>query len=250
MWNVSQASGHFATYIYSPLEKQVNGRLVQGSVFNLTNPMNHFGVFSSVLGCPGMTATSVSSKAFDCLVGMNGGYFNVNNGACHGNVISNGQMVQLQQTVNVNFGVTSGGDYVIGYLDQSQVIGMKFLQAITGVGWLVKNGKLYLNDSLNIEKPRFGWMWEKAARTAIAHDALGNLLFLEVDGNEELDQGVNIFEWANIVASYNVENAINLDGGGSVTVYTNNTVINQMGSFCGYRPVPCERKVSTVVCIV
>jgi exopolysaccharide biosynthesis protein len=249
-WNVSQANGHWATYLYIPLEKQVNGRLVHGSVFNLTNPMNHFGAFSSAIGCPGMIATSVTSKAFDCVVAMNAGYFNVNNGACHGNIISNGQTVQLQQTVNVNFGITTAGDYVIGYLDQSQVISMKFLQIITGVGWLVKNGAVYINNSINIEKPNFGWIWERAARTAIGHDVNGNLVLLQVDGNEELDQGVNVFEWANIVSSFNLQNAINLDGGGSVTVFTNNTVVNQMGSFCGYRPVPCERKVSSVVCIV
>ncbi|GFO20736.1 N-acetylglucosamine-1-phosphodiester alpha-n-acetylglucosaminidase [Plakobranchus ocellatus] len=46
-----------------------------------------------------------------------------------------------------------------------------------------------------------------------------------------------------------IVNAINLDGGGSVTVLANGNLINRPSDRCPDDFVKCEREVSTVVCV-
>lgn len=53
----------------------------------------------------------------------------------------------------------------------------------------MRNGEVYINESILIEKFDYGFIWEKAPRVAIGHDAEGNLLIFEVDGNEFLNKG-------------------------------------------------------------
>jgi hypothetical protein len=89
-------------------------------------------------------------------------------------------------------------------------VGGKPTVAITGDRPLLVNGvSTVINDS--IAHPR----------TAVGIDADGRrLLILVVDGRSASSRGYTMVELANIMTALGAENALNLDGGGSSTMYT------------------------------
>jgi exopolysaccharide biosynthesis protein len=64
-----------------------------------------------------------------------------------------------------------------------------------------------------------------SARSAIGHDKDGRVVLIRVDGQTHV-RGVNLFEFADILISKGVVNAINLDGGGSNTLVQDNVLVN------------------------
>jgi len=54
----------------------------------------------------------------------------------------------------------------------------------------------------------------------------GSIFLAVVDGVEVLDQGADLYEFAEILQAQGALHAINLDGGGSTTMVLNNRVWN------------------------
>jgi exopolysaccharide biosynthesis protein len=100
----------------------------------------------------------------------------------------------------------------IGYL--SEPTGFNFSSFISGAGWLLRQGASYVNKSREYS-PTDGFYTEKAPRTGVGLSKAGAVMLLVVDGIETENEGVDLFEFAEIFASKGAWNAINLDGGGS-----------------------------------
>ena len=94
------------------LETVINHRhhvTQRGHLAVLRNPINHFTVLEPENGCGGNPArvrTSDTARSQYCAVATNAGFFNTHTGACLGNLIVNGSVVQLPATQNANFGIT------------------------------------------------------------------------------------------------------------------------------------------------
>jgi N-acetylglucosamine-1-phosphodiester alpha-N-acetylglucosaminidase len=90
---------------------------------------------------------------------------------------------------------------------------------------------------------------EIAPRNAIGHDSKGRLLQFEADGEEDIKLGLSLREFAQIlVEHFDVQNAINVDGGGSSTTVYNGAVVDH--PTCQDTPVQCERAVTTISCVM
>jgi len=135
------------------------------------------------------------------------------------------------------FGLTSKAEFVLGALTPTDVHNMGFEQLLTGFGWLVKDGTVVGNSGKEI-----------APRTAIGVDQAGRLLLFEADGIERSDIGLTLQQTAEWLQSLGFYHALNLDGGGSSTVWYNNTVVNHPTSTDTGAWV--ERPVTTVPCVV
>ncbi len=92
-----------------------------------------------------------------------------------------------------SFGVRSDGTIVVGYLSASDVTATTnpFVQLISGVVWLVRNGSSFVADSIAIESlhpqlQEFGAQNTFArittGHTAIGHDANGVVKLFQFDG--------------------------------------------------------------------
>ncbi|KAM3873521.1 N-acetylglucosamine-1-phosphodiester alpha-N-acetylglucosaminidase-like [Diretmus argenteus] len=201
-----------------------------------------------------------TAKPAGCLYAQNGGFFNTRGGQCLGNVVSDGRMVLDSGGVqNAQFGIRRDGTLVFGYLSQEDVLDRTnpFVQLISGVVWLLRDGQVYINQSLEaecdqtIEKGRaFRYFVDMlSARTAVGHDTEGRLVLFHIDGQSK-QRGMSLWEVAEFLQKHGVINAINLDGGGSSTY-----VIN--GSLASYPPDHCKpdsrwrcaRPVSTILCV-
>ena len=113
------------------------------------------------LGCCHVSRTSDTAKVHNCLYATNGGFFNEDTGCCIGNLIVDGNVVEvcvcvlLTLTLNVqyfmsflvqfsgdsrvSFGLTADS-FVIGYMTNTTLKGgsLKLAQLIEGAGWIVR----------------------------------------------------------------------------------------------------------------
>jgi hypothetical protein len=126
------------------LGSEVRGNHVVGHLVTLANPEGRVSLALPPGGCGKRELTTVTAKTHKpiCKLAVNAGYFNVHNGACIGNVVSDGQIIQtvpLSQG-NVNFGVKDGKFY-IGYFSAEDISMIDFDHLVSGVVWLVRNGK-------------------------------------------------------------------------------------------------------------
>ncbi|XP_068997176.1 N-acetylglucosamine-1-phosphodiester alpha-N-acetylglucosaminidase [Embiotoca jacksoni] len=200
-----------------------------------------------------------TAEAAGCLYAQNAGFFNTKSGACLGNVVNDGKMVQDSGGVqNAQFGIRRDGSLVFGYLSQEEVLDQSnpFVQLVSGVVWLLRNGEVYINQSLQAEcdktqeTGRFrSFVDVVSARTAVGHDAEGRLILFHIDGQTG-KRGMSLWEMAVFLKKYRVINAINLDGGGSSTFVVNGSLASYPSDHC----IPdsrwrCGRSVSTILCV-
>ncbi|XP_066496906.1 N-acetylglucosamine-1-phosphodiester alpha-N-acetylglucosaminidase [Tiliqua scincoides] len=247
---------------YFPPEGQ-NQRPVYGHYTVVRDPLRTFSVLEpgGQGGCRSHSRVTVEETARrgKCLVAQNGGYFDMKSGACLGNVVSDGRLVQTSGGVqNAQFGIRKDGTLVFGYLSEEDVMEKEnpFVQLVSGVVWLLRNGEVYVNQSRAVEcnetqeSGAFDMFINTlSARSAVGHDAQGRLVLMQVDGQTG-SRGLNLWEMAAFLKKLGVVNAINLDGGGSVTLVLNGTLANYPSDHCVFDPMwRCPRQVSTAVCI-
>nr|XP_048289093.1 N-acetylglucosamine-1-phosphodiester alpha-N-acetylglucosaminidase [Myodes glareolus] len=144
-----------------------------------------------------------------------------------------------------------------GYLSEEEVLDTvnPFMQLLSGVVWLVRNGSIYINESQAIEcdETQETGSFSKfvnviSARTAVGHDRKGQLVLFHADGQTE-QRGINLWEMAEFLLKQDVVNAINLDGGGSATFVLNGSLASYPSDHCQDNMWRCPRRVSTVVCV-
>uniref|UniRef100_A0A673TMJ6 N-acetylglucosamine-1-phosphodiester alpha-N-acetylglucosaminidase n=1 Tax=Suricata suricatta TaxID=37032 RepID=A0A673TMJ6_SURSU len=168
-------------------------------------------------------------------------------GECLGNVVSDGRPVSSAGGLqNAQFGIRRDGTLVTGYLSEEEVLDTEnpFVQLLSGVVWLIRNGSVYINESQAAEcdETQETGSFSKfvnvmSARTAVGHDRKGQLVLFHADGQTE-QRGVNLWEMAEFLLKQDVVNAINLDGGAC-----QNPLLDQDNMW------RCPRRVSTVVCL-
>jgi len=112
------------------------------------------------------------------------------------------------------------------------------------VNYMISGGPLLFQKG---EKGPFGEfhkeiLEKKHPRTVVGKTSRGEILFLVVDGrNPHHSQGLTINQLVNFLEKYQVTDALNLDGGGSVTFYLQGKVLNFPSDPSG------ERKISTAL---
>lgn len=206
-------------------------------------------------GCVELVKPSESSVHFDCEYATNGGFFTWNmpesGSLCIGDLISDSFIWQApidgSGTGRANFGVTSLNTIVTGFIDANVIATAKFAQLITGWGWLVRNGQSYVSRSPDLSYEPGGFTYEKAPRTAVGYFRNGSMALVQVDGEEDILYGPDLFELADLLVSLGLEGAVNMDGGGSsVSVYDGEVVDEPT---CNDTPEICEREVASFACV-
>ncbi|XP_041650229.1 N-acetylglucosamine-1-phosphodiester alpha-N-acetylglucosaminidase-like [Cheilinus undulatus] len=200
-----------------------------------------------------------TAEVAGCMYALNAGFFNTTTDGCLGNVVSNGKLVRDSQGVqNAQFGIRKDGSLVFGYLSQGDVLDQAnpFVQLVSGVVWLLRNGEVYINQSLEAECNKLvdqelfrDFVDVLSGRTVVGHDIQGNLILFHVDGQTN-ERGMNLWEVAEFLKKNGVINAINLDGGGSSSFVINGTLASYPPDKCkSDNRWRCARPVSTVLCI-
>lgn len=96
---------------------------------------------------------------------------------------------------------------------------------IVGAGpRLVENGAVHV--TAGEEQFPGDIRYGRAPRSAVGVTKAGKIVFAVVDGRQEHSHGLTLTEFAELLVKFGVQNAINLDGGGSSALYVDGDVVN------------------------
>ena len=192
---------------------------------------------------------SITANNQRCSYATNAGFFNMNTGACIGNLVTSKRTVQLPGMLRVSFG-SLGSSFVIGFVNSTwlEQHRSELVQMISGAGWLVRHGQSVVEKSAAIEQIDDVFVKEKAPRTGLGVDSTGRVILLVIDGVETLHTGVDLFEFAAAFQQLNVTQAMNLDGGGSSVAWSHEKGVVSRPT-CDDTPTICERTVTSITCV-
>lgn len=106
---------------------------------------------------------------------------------------------------------------------------------VAGVPQLIKNGKIEI--TWEQEKTNKSFVETKHPRTAVAKLKDGKFLMVTVDGRSESSGGMSLQQLAEFLLEQGATDAMNLDGGGSTTMFLNGKVVNHPSDKEGERSV-------------
>jgi exopolysaccharide biosynthesis protein len=115
------------------------------------------------------------------------------------------------------------------------------LDVIAGAPQLIKNGKIDI--TWEQEKQSKSFVDTRHPRTAVAKLKDGKFLMITVDGRTESSGGIGLQDLAEYLLSLGATDAMNLDGGGSTTMFVDGKVVNHPSDKEG------ERKVSDALLV-
>ena len=115
------------------------------------------------------------------------------------------------------------------------------LDVVTGVPQLIRNGKIEI--TWEQEKSNKAFVETRHPRTAVAKLKDGKFLMLTADGRSDASAGLDLNDLAAYLLELGAVDAMNLDGGGSTTMFLGGKVVNKPSDAEG------ERKVSDVLVV-
>lgn len=116
-----------------------------------------------------------------------------------------------------------------------------FEDAVAGVPQLIKDGRIDI--TWEEEKASRSFVETRHPRTAVAKLKDGKFLMITVDGRSEASAGIDLYDLAAYLLELGATDAMNLDGGGSTTMFLDGKVVNQPSDKEG------ERKVSDAILV-
>jgi exopolysaccharide biosynthesis protein len=183
--------------------------------------------------------SSVQAAGAGALAAINAGFFNIKNGGSASYIKVDGRIVdsdtasKWKRVVNLNGSVviTSGGKVLIMRKRENSAYDSETLYRdvlVTGP-MLVENGKRAF-------LPQTSLVIARHPRTSIGTLKKHRVLFMTVDGRTGQSHGMTLVQLADLMLLLKCENAINLDGGGSTTMYIKGK------PFKGVVNMPCDNK--------
>lgn len=169
--------------------------------------------------------TSETAAANNAILAVNGDYYGANS---TGYVIKNG--VIYRDTVrddaeNGDLAIFSDGHFEIIYENQitaQELVDKGVVNLLAFGPSLVENGEITVSTSSEV-----GQSMSSNPRSAIGIIDENHYIIVVSDGRTSESAGLSLYELAEVMKSYGVKTAYNLDGGGSSTLYFNGQVINK-----------------------
>ena len=162
--------------------------------------------------------TSVTAANNNAILAVNGDYYGANS---TGYVIRNGVVYRdtvREDSSNGDLAIYKDGSFKIIYEDEisaDQLVKDGVVNLLAFGPSLVENGEIVVDTNSEV-----GQSMASNPRTAIG-------IIIVSDGRTSESQGLSLYELAEVMKSYGVKTAYNLDGGGSSTLYFNGQVINK-----------------------
>ena len=169
--------------------------------------------------------TSVTAAENNAILAVNGDYYGANSS---GYVIRNGVVYRdsvREDASNGDLAIYKDGSFKIIYEDQvsaDQLIQDGVVNLLAFGPSLVENGEISVDTNTEV-----GQAMSSNPRTAIGIIDENHYIIVVSDGRTSESKGLSLYQMAEVMKSYGVKTAYNLDGGGSSTLYFNGQVINK-----------------------
>lgn len=169
--------------------------------------------------------TSVTATENNAILAVNGDYYGANSS---GYVIRNGVVYRdsvREDDSNGDLAIYKDGSFKIIYEDQvsaDQLVQDGVVNLLAFGPSLVENGEISVDTNTEV-----GQAMSSNPRTAIGIIDENHYIIIVSDGRTSESKGLSLYQMAEVMKSYGVKTAYNLDGGGSSTLYFNGQVINK-----------------------
>lgn len=169
--------------------------------------------------------TSVTAAENNAILAVNGDYYGANSS---GYVIRNGVVYRdsvREDASNGDLAIYKDGSFKIIYEDQvsaNQLVEDGVVNLLAFGPSLVENGEISVSTNAEV-----GQAMASNPRTAIGIIDENHYIIVVSDGRTSESNGLSLYQMAEVMKSYGVKTAYNLDGGGSSTLYFNGQVINK-----------------------
>ena len=169
--------------------------------------------------------TSETAASNNAILAVNGDYYGANT---TGYVIRNGVVYRdtvREDSSNGDLAIYKDGSFKIIYEDQvsaDQLVKDGVVNLLAFGPSLVENGEIVVDTNSEV-----GQSMSSNPRTAIGIIDENHYIIIVSDGRTSESEGLSLYQLAEIMKSYGVKTAYNLDGGGSSTLYFNGQVINK-----------------------
>ena len=169
--------------------------------------------------------TSETAANNNAILAVNGDYYGANT---TGYVIRNGVVYRdtvREDSSNGDLAIYKDGSFKIIYEDQvsaDQLVKDGVVNLLAFGPSLVENGEIVVDTNSEV-----GQSMSSNPRTAIGIIDENHYIIIVSDGRTSESEGLSLYQMAEIMKSYGVKTAYNLDGGGSSTLYFTGQVINK-----------------------
>ena len=169
--------------------------------------------------------TSETATDNNAILAVNGDYYGANS---TGYVIRNGVVYRdtvRENSSNGDLAIYKDGSFNIIYEDQisaEQLVKDGVINLLAFGPALVENGEIAVGTNEEV-----GQAMASNPRTAIGIIDENHYIIVVSDGRTSESKGLSLYQMAEVMKSYGVKTAYNLDGGGSSTLYFNGQVINK-----------------------
>ena len=169
--------------------------------------------------------TSETAADNNAILAVNGDYYGANS---TGYVIRNGVVYRdtvRENSSNGDLAIYKDGSFKIIYEDQisaDQLVKDGVVNLLAFGPALVENGEIAVGTNEEV-----GQAMASNPRSAIGIIDENHYIIVVSDGRTSESKGLSLYQMAEVMKSYGVKTAYNLDGGGSSTLYFNGQVINK-----------------------
>ena len=173
----------------------------------------------------GLIKTSDLANQEQALAAINGSFFDMSNGGSTTYIRKEGEVLN-QSTMNKNGKINERANAAI-LIDESENL-VSIIPAVVGnIHWeqelsapnIMVCGPLLLMENALVKLNDNAFNKNRHPRSAVAITPNDKLLFITVDGRNKRAEGMNLDELAYFLKMIGASSALNLDGGGSTTLY-------------------------------
>ena len=169
--------------------------------------------------------TSVTAAENNAILAVNGDYYGANS---TGYVIRNGVVYRdtvREDSSNGDLAIYKDGSFKAIYEDEitaDQLVKDGVVNLLAFGPSLVEDGVITVDTNSEV-----GQSMASNPRTAIGIIDENHYIIVVSDGRTSESEGLSLYQLAEVMKSYGVKTAYNLDGGGSSTLYFNGQVMNK-----------------------
>jgi exopolysaccharide biosynthesis protein len=191
--------------------------------------------------------TSKFAEENKALVALNGSFFNVEKGGSVAYLESEGKVIARNRSPKEKWAKTDSllnGAIVIDYKGALKIEVAKpesFYEHSDKEKAVLVSGPALLADGQKLPLENSGFVKKRHPRSCMCTTEAGNILFIAIDGRSAVASGMNLQEVQEFLLRLQCRDAINLDGGGSTTLWVNDGnikgILNKHSDKEGERPV-------------
>jgi exopolysaccharide biosynthesis protein len=183
--------------------------------------------------------TSRQASSAGAIAAINAGFFNIKDGGSATYLKTDGMIVDADTAKKWLRNMNMTGAVMIdskGHLSISKTMPNSWYDDHTDLPDVLVTGPLLLSDKKKILLPKTSLVITRHPRTSIGVRNKHRIVLVTLDGRTTDDQGMTLLKLTDLMLSLRCKDAVNLDGGGSTTMWINGKPFN------GVVNMPCDNK--------